>query len=157
MKNLKRKSGFTLIELIVVMGILAVLVAMGAPKFLGYIKDAKVTAMKADTKILEQAGMQYSLENDDAFPLADADADGNPDPFTVTDTEVLKVVNADGVAASGDEIAVYEIDATKAGDYIRSLKGKYTDFVMTADGTVYSKVAVEGRDGSFYTGLTKIN
>lgn len=35
-KNIKPKRGLSIIELVVVMAILAVLVAMGLPKFLGY-------------------------------------------------------------------------------------------------------------------------
>ena len=51
----KRKSGFTLLELIVVMAVIAILVAMGVPRFIGYQKDARVSAMQSDCKVLEGA------------------------------------------------------------------------------------------------------
>lgn len=43
---MKRQGGFTLIELIVVMMILAILVATAAPKFLNFQKDARIAALQ---------------------------------------------------------------------------------------------------------------
>lgn len=58
MKNLltkkigrKNKKGFTLIELIVVIAIVAVLAAIGIPTMLGLVDDAKQKAADADAKV----------------------------------------------------------------------------------------------------------
>ena len=48
--NKTNKKGFTLVELIVVMGIIGVLAAVIIPTFFGIIKDSKVSRAKADAK-----------------------------------------------------------------------------------------------------------
>lgn len=46
------QKGFTLVELIVVIAILAVLVAIGVPSLVKYIEDAKYTATLAEAKMV---------------------------------------------------------------------------------------------------------
>lgn len=50
-----RKSGFTLVELIVVLVILAVLAALLVPSLTGYIDKAHQSAVIAETRSLVQA------------------------------------------------------------------------------------------------------
>ena len=66
MKNkIKNTKGFTLIELIVVMAVIGILVLIAAPRFLGYTKDANVTAMEADAKVLSNIALVYNVENEE--------------------------------------------------------------------------------------------
>lgn len=51
-KNLKKKKGFTLIELIIVIAILGILAAIAIPKFSGVQNNSKIKADKASAKIL---------------------------------------------------------------------------------------------------------
>jgi type IV pilus assembly protein PilA len=46
------KKGFTLIELIVVMVILAILIMIAVPAFLNYTRDAQFTRLCNDARIL---------------------------------------------------------------------------------------------------------
>lgn len=48
----KSKKGFTLIELIVVVSILAIIVTIGVPRYLGYTKEANLTKLKHDAKMI---------------------------------------------------------------------------------------------------------
>ena len=50
---MKKQSGFTLIELMVVMAIIAILVTAGLSAYTGYIKKARDTRRIADTKAIE--------------------------------------------------------------------------------------------------------
>ncbi|HXZ24787.1 MAG TPA: prepilin-type N-terminal cleavage/methylation domain-containing protein, partial [Nitrospiria bacterium] len=59
------ESGFTLIELMVVITILALLVALVAPKLVGRTDEARVTAAKAQLKNIESALELYKLDNGD--------------------------------------------------------------------------------------------
>ena len=55
MERIKGKQGFTLVELIVVLVILAVLTALLVPALTGYIDKAKRTQVIAETRMLKMA------------------------------------------------------------------------------------------------------
>jgi general secretion pathway protein G len=56
-------SGFTLIELIVVMAILTMLAALIAPKIIGRSDDAKIADAKVQIRNIETALKLYKLDN----------------------------------------------------------------------------------------------
>jgi prepilin-type N-terminal cleavage/methylation domain-containing protein len=59
------KKGFTLIELIVVMAILAILVLIAVPAFLGHTKDAEFTRLMNDARVLTDAAERYYMDTGD--------------------------------------------------------------------------------------------
>lgn len=67
MKEVKKKKnklkGFTLVELIVVMLILAILAAMFIPSLIGYIDKANESELQIETRQLYQAAQVVSTEN----------------------------------------------------------------------------------------------
>ena len=65
MKSIK---GFTLIELIVVIVIIGILVLLATPKFLNYIKMAKLTQIKHDTKVLENVILAHMIKFNGELP-----------------------------------------------------------------------------------------
>lgn len=65
-----RSRGFTLIELLVVIAIIAILAAILFPVFSQAKQAAKATANLSNLKQIGLAVLQYSMDNDDAFPLA---------------------------------------------------------------------------------------
>ena len=58
-----RQSGFTLIEIIVVVVIISMLAAIVAPKFLGRVDEARVAKAKADIQNISAALSLYKLDN----------------------------------------------------------------------------------------------
>lgn len=65
-KNIATKAnsqGFTLIEILVVLVILATLVAAVAPNILGRTDEAKITVAKSDLKSISNALDLYKLDN----------------------------------------------------------------------------------------------
>ena len=58
----KRKGGFTLVELLLVLVILATLAAVVVPKFAGRSKQAKVTAAKSQISNLEIAIDSFEVD-----------------------------------------------------------------------------------------------
>jgi len=58
-----RQSGFTLIELMVVLVIIGVLAALIVPNVLNRADDARVTAARTDVNNLMQALKLYKLDN----------------------------------------------------------------------------------------------
>jgi general secretion pathway protein G len=61
-ESLNRKKGFTLIELIVVMAILAMLAALVGPKLFPKLGKGKQSAAKAQIELLGQALDQFKLD-----------------------------------------------------------------------------------------------
>ncbi|MBI2381371.1 MAG: type II secretion system major pseudopilin GspG [Gammaproteobacteria bacterium] len=63
MKPVRLQSGFTLLEIMVVVVIIGLLTAMIAPQILGEADKAKMVRVKADITALENALERYKLDN----------------------------------------------------------------------------------------------
>jgi general secretion pathway protein G len=63
MKKLRNNQGFTLLEIIVVVAIIAILAAYIAPKVAGRVDDARVSKAKSDIRVLESSLELYKLDN----------------------------------------------------------------------------------------------
>jgi general secretion pathway protein G len=63
MKISKSQTGFTLLEIIVVVTIIAILAAYIAPKIVGRADDARIAKAKSDIRVLESSMELYKLDN----------------------------------------------------------------------------------------------
>ena len=66
MKKLNKK-GFTIVELVIVMAVIAILAAVMIPTFSGVINDAKETAAKSDAKAIYTQLAAYAADTDNDF------------------------------------------------------------------------------------------
>ncbi len=67
MKRLSHRAsgqgGFTLLEILIVVAIIAILAAVVVPKIVGRVDDAQISKVKSDIKALEAALDLYRLDN----------------------------------------------------------------------------------------------
>ena len=63
MQKRRNQSGFTLLEIIVVVAIIAILAAYIAPKVAGRVDDARISKAKNDIRVLETSLDLYKLDN----------------------------------------------------------------------------------------------
>lgn len=63
-----KKKGFTLLELLVVLAILAILIAIAVPVYKGQKEKAAITAHNANVRVLETAVESYRQDNGGDLP-----------------------------------------------------------------------------------------
>ena len=91
MRTMQRQNtGFTLIELMIVMAIIGVLAVLAVPQIVSAIHHARETALKEDLNVMREAIDSYTTDKQKApQSLDDLTADGYlkavpADPFTYT-------------------------------------------------------------------------
>ncbi len=62
---MKKKKGFTLIELIIVIAILALLIAIAIPRYQRSNLSAQATAHNANVRVIKNAAILYSIDHPD--------------------------------------------------------------------------------------------
>lgn len=80
---MRRLSGFTLIEILLVMASIGILTAIAVPSYQNYYYQAQVAEAIGDIKSLEVAIAQFQADNVGSFPnsLSDVGAGNKLDPW----------------------------------------------------------------------------
>jgi len=133
MFKMKRKKGFTIIELIVVMAIIGVLVLLAMPKFMGYTEKAKLTQIKSDIKQVENASERYYIDKNDWPRLTDV-------PYTAAQitTFAQEITDKTGQVVTLDATGnYYDIDYSKLQTYIQKPKNNTHYIIQNPVGEVY--------------------
>jgi len=137
MFKIKRKKGFTLIELIVVMAVIGILVLLAMPKLMGHTKEAKFTKLISNTKQLENASERYYMDKNNWPRLTDT-------AYTSAQIEDFsqKIYDTTGKEVSLDTAgSYYDIDYSKLSQYIHVPDDKMDYIIQNPVGNVY---ALEG-------------
>ena len=130
-----KKKGFTLIELIVVMAVIAILVLLAIPRLLNYTKDAKLTQIVHDVKVVENVLEVYLIKNNDTLPPNGTGIDIDDIKKEVPKNKVFnnKGLITDEAHIIGSGFEVLDNDFVK-----KETKSKLSgDFIASIDGRVY--------------------
>lgn len=121
-----RKSGFTLVELMVVMAIIALLLSLAVPRYFGSVDRSKETILKEDLFLMRDALQKYY-----------ADKSQYPDNLDdLVSQKYLRKIPVDPIA---DSDKTWQVVPPEAG-----IKGNVYDVHSgapgrAADGTAYSE------------------
>ena len=120
MKNFSKTSGFTLIEMMIVIAILAIVSAIAIPAYTGYIETARMTEAKNNIAALKLAEEEYFLEKNAYFYDTSND-------------------NANLASASGN---LWSAAPGEGGvNFTYTVSGSGNSFSITATGNTSTKVA----------------
>ena len=134
-KSLAKDEGFTLIELMVVVMIIAVLIAIAIPSFLGFRKSAQDRAAQSELRNVLLAEKAFWLENGD---------------YTETDTDITSL-EPNAVVAAAPTGGVY-IDLNDANsDIVCSVRtadsgNTFALWESSANGTYYGDTDLSAAD-----------
>jgi len=138
----RNRSGFTLVELLMVMVVLAVIMAIVIPQFYSRHKQAQEAALKSDLKILRNAIASFQADTG-YYPKQLSDMTGSAAP-------------AQGYDSTGTAAAITSSDYK--GPYIQAVptdpvsKAAFTYSVASPTvGSITSSAAGNGLDGTAYS------
>jgi len=132
----RNKLGFTLVELLVVIVVLAVLAAIVLPKFMNSSARSKESALKSDLKLVRNATSLFQADIG-KYPNTLAD---------LSETDKTKVKGADGAVVSATDWHGPYLDSSVTDP----VSGAAFTYVNTT-GKVSSAAAGNGLDGTAYS------
>ena len=152
-----KKTGFTIIELIVVMAVLAILVAMGLPRLIGYTDDAIETRLKNDARVIQDAidiHLTQGGEVDDVIigEVGDEDSLVDLEGNELQDVVLYKYLDLD--EKDYEDYDAYEIDFDAISDKVR-LSTDPGYFVVLINSP--ANVAALSPDNSFTQGRVDVS
>lgn len=116
--NLKNKRGFTLIELIVVLAVLAIILAIAVPRFIGIQKQARIDADYSTGALIAKAAelADARAKEDEIYDDAQDLIEGDFLSDLQFQSETLKGVDASEVTVSIDERGAAKVIAEVGDD-----------------------------------------
>jgi prepilin-type N-terminal cleavage/methylation domain-containing protein len=133
------ESGFTLVELTIVLLVLGILLTIAVPSYLSFKDKAGKTAAKADVAQAQRSVIAYGADN---YPNAPNDPNADPADSGYTALDLNKIATKYDASISTVAGAPYVINPL-------GFTGSATDFCLTA--TVGRWIAVQHGPGAVVT------
>lgn len=123
--NKKWKEGFSLVEVIIVLGVIAVIASIAIPSVSGLIDQAKATKVVTNMRTLQTTIVQYSIYNDDLTGLSYQDLiDEGLLSAEISDLSFTKAEFSDEITISYDLTAPDITKLQKIDSQIQSISDK---------------------------------
>ena len=129
MRNLLKKRGFTLIELMIVVAILGILAAVAIPAFINYMKRAKTSEATVNVDRMYEGTVAY-FEKKHVKSGVSSLSSSNCLPTAATKPGTVPK----GIEEIGDPAAWYSVDTWKDLDFAMSDNHIYQYAFVTPDG-----------------------
>lgn len=133
MKNYARKTGFTLVEILIVVIILGILAAIVIPQFTDASTSAKESSLESNLQALRSQCELYKVQHNDNYPWQDADGE-TEDDLDVVNERLMGITNADHEEDEDDSVF---------GPY---MQGVPTNPFVTNDDAVFAVAAADDVD-----------
>ena len=128
----RRRGGFTLIELMIVIAIIAILAAILVPNFIRARAQGQLTACKSNLKNIGTAMEMYSTDWSGKYPSASTD-------MALLTPNYLKTIPECPAAGTNSYVAAYGSSALGNGD------NNYVDYyIVSCSAGFHAPVAVPG-------------
>jgi type IV pilus assembly protein PilA len=144
---LHRKKGFTLIEMMIVIAIIALLATIAIPNYINFQKRAKTAEAKANLGSIRTTEEAYKAEHD-VYRTAPANPGSIPSATTAAWTTGDADWEAIGFEPKGDVRYQYQITSTDtSANFTATAKGDldgdstYSTFTITEAGTSISETS----------------
>lgn len=141
--NLKNRRGFTLIELIVVLAVLAIIIAIAVPRFVGVRESATIDSdLSTVASIAKLVELQIARENISTAQTG-ADKIGSK---TINDliienfdeANLFQTNNLKNLTYSGTGAVTVEVDYNDQGTVTKVTIDGTTDYVFTKSGSKFT-------------------
>ena len=117
-----RKSGFTLVEIMIVVAIIGLLAAIAIPNFVRARESAQLNSIANNLRILEGAKEQWALENKKS----------TTDTVTTTDLTTYLKNNTMPQSVVGETYEVSKVNVLAIANTTATLAGKTGPFTTTS-------------------------
>ncbi|MFC1699275.1 type IV pilin protein [Candidatus Omnitrophota bacterium] len=126
------KKGFTLIEMLIVVAVIAILIGIALPRFRGMQEEGLIAQAKGELRTLQTAVESYYLHNSSVYP-----ADGSLSDITSSTPEIVSAVPDDvfnigsayayDLSANGDYYAIWSVGIGGNGSAVANDAGTVTE------------------------------